>query len=78
MERIVTDPKVLAGKPVIRGTRIPVHLILNLVANGKTTAQIIEDYPDLTAPDIKAAIDHAARHMRYEETKRSEASLMKL
>jgi len=73
MDRIIADPKILAGKPVVRGTRIPVYLILNLVANGKTVKQIVEDYPDLTEADIKAAIQYAARHMKYEETRKLEA-----
>lgn len=73
MDRIITDPKILVGKPVIKGTRIPVYLVLNLVANGKTPKQIIEDYPDLTEADIRAAIQYAASHMKYEETRILEA-----
>ena len=73
MERIVTDPKILVGKPVIRGTRIPVYLVLNLVANGKSPKQIVDDYPDLTEADVKAAIEYAAKHMKYEETRQLEA-----
>jgi len=73
MERIVTDPRILAGKPVISGTRIPVALILNLVAHGKTIHQIVADYPDLTVADVKAALQYAARHLRYEETRSLEA-----
>lgn len=63
----------MVGKPVVKGTRIPVYLILNLIAHGKTTKQIIEDYPDLTAADIKACLDYAAKHMQYEETRGLEA-----
>ena len=73
MDRITTDPKILAGKPVIKGTRIPVYLILNLVAHGKTPEEIREDYPELTEADIKAAFQYAARHMKYEETRQLEA-----
>lgn len=58
-KRIITNPKILAGKPVIAGTRIPVSLILNLLAHGQTTDEIIDDYPDLTPDDIKAAIKYA-------------------
>ncbi|MBI4163667.1 MAG: DUF433 domain-containing protein [Candidatus Aenigmarchaeota archaeon] len=73
MERIITNPRILAGKPVIRGTRIPVYLVLNLVAHGKTMKQIVDDYPDLEEADVKAALEYAAKHMRYEETRQLEA-----
>ena len=54
--RIVRRPDILLGKPVVRGTRIPVYLIRDLVASGLTADQIVDDYPDLTMPDIEAAI----------------------
>lgn len=73
MERIVVDAKVLAGKPVVRGTRIPVYLILNLIAHGKTPKDIVDEYPELTLLDIRAALEYAASHMKYEETKPLEA-----
>ncbi|MCL5784123.1 MAG: DUF433 domain-containing protein [Patescibacteria group bacterium] len=57
--RIVRNPKILAGKPVIAGTRIPVALILNLLAHGQTIGEIVGDYPDLTAADVKAAVEYA-------------------
>jgi len=72
-ERIIVDPKILVGKPVVKGTRIPVYLILNLIANGKSPKEIIEEYPELTREDIYAAIKYAALHMRY-ETKQLETS----
>ena len=56
MERIIVDPKILAGKPVVRGTRIPVYLILNLIAKGKTMGQIVEEYPELKKKDVSAAL----------------------
>lgn len=62
-ERIVVDPKILTGKPVIRGTRIPVSLILNLIAFGGTFASIVEDYPILTEEDIRAAILYAGANL---------------
>jgi len=58
-DRIQSDPEVLAGKPVIKGTRISVSMILGLVAHGVTFDEIIEDYPELTADDIRAAILYA-------------------
>ncbi|MBI5390286.1 DUF433 domain-containing protein [Candidatus Woesearchaeota archaeon] len=71
---IVVDPHILAGKPVIKGTRIPVSLVLNLLANGKTREEIIEEYPELTKDDITAAISYAASAMNYEELDPMEAS----
>jgi uncharacterized protein (DUF433 family) len=67
-ERIVVDPKILAGKAVVKGTRIPVYLILNLLAHGETLTEITKDYPELTKDDIKSAIEYAAKRMQYEET----------
>ena len=60
MDRIVVDPQILVGKPVIKGTRITVQLIVQLLANGETEAEILEDYPDLKKEDIKAALLHAS------------------
>jgi uncharacterized protein (DUF433 family) len=60
-ERIVTDPAVLLGKPIIRGTRVPVYLIVGFVEAGQTPEQIVDDYPDLTIEDVEAAVDYAAR-----------------
>jgi uncharacterized protein (DUF433 family) len=59
-DRIIRDPKILIGKPVTKGTRIPVSLTLNLLANGADNAEIKSDYPGLTDEDIKAAITFAA------------------
>ena len=67
--RIVIDPAVLVGKPVVKGTRIPVSLILNLLAHGRTVAQIIEDYPVLTEEDIQAAVAYAERRLEREEVR---------
>ena len=58
-DRISVDPKVLVGKPVIKGTRIAVEFLLELLANGWTLDQILKSYPQLTADDI-----HAALHFR--------------
>lgn len=64
--RIIRNPKILAGKPVIAGTRIPVTLILNLLAHGQTIEEIIDDYPDLTDEDIRAAINYAQKTVERE------------
>ena len=53
-ERVVVDPKILAGKPVVRGTRIAVELILELLAAGQSDSEILDNYPGLTRDDILA------------------------
>jgi uncharacterized protein (DUF433 family) len=60
MDRITIDPEVMVGKPVIKGTRITVQLIVQLLANGATEAEILDDYPDLNKEDIKAALLYAS------------------
>ncbi len=59
-DRIEMDPKVMMGKPVVRGTRITVELLLQKVAEGATEADLLDAYPRLTREDIKAAIGYAA------------------
>jgi uncharacterized protein (DUF433 family) len=59
-ERITFDPRVMGGRACIRGMRITVSLIVNLVANGMTTGQILIEYPDLEADDIREALQYAA------------------
>jgi uncharacterized protein (DUF433 family) len=54
--RVVVDPEILSGKPAIKGTRIPVTLVLNLIAHGYSFERIVEAYPVLTVEDIKAAL----------------------
>ena len=61
LDRIEVDVEKLGGKPVIKGTRIPVALILELVANGMRPEEIIKEYPELSPEDIKAALLYAAR-----------------
>ncbi|MBI2107712.1 DUF433 domain-containing protein [Candidatus Woesearchaeota archaeon] len=65
--RIVVNPKIMVGKPVIKGTRIPVYVILNLLGDGHTFEEIIEEYPDLAKEDILAALKFAARFAEFEE-----------
>ena len=65
-ERIIIDPKIMGGKPVIKGTRIPVYFILELIANGWTIDDILEEYPHLTREDVLAAVRCAARVLREE------------
>lgn len=59
MERIIIEPKILAGKPVIKGTRIPVELILKKLGQNIDVEEILRDFPRLTTEDIKAAILYA-------------------
>lgn len=59
-ERIVVDPEVLAGKPVIRGTRLAVELILELLAAGKSESDILTSYPGLMREDILACLSYAS------------------
>jgi uncharacterized protein (DUF433 family) len=59
LERIKFDKNILAGKPIIRGLRIPVAMILELLAKGSTNQEILEDYPELEPEDIQAALFYA-------------------
>jgi uncharacterized protein (DUF433 family) len=59
LRRITFDKEVLCGKPLIRGMRISVEMILELLANGATEQEILEDYPELEVQDIRAAILYA-------------------
>ena len=63
---IDSDPKVMMGKPVIKGTRITVELILEKLINGESFEQILESHPNLTIEGIRAAIAFAAESMRVE------------
>jgi len=67
MERIEINPQKMGGKPVIRGTRIPVYFILELLANGWSFEEILENYPQLTREDILAAIRYASMILKEEQ-----------
>ncbi len=56
LERIALNPKVMVGKPVIKGTRLTVEFILNLLARGATAAEILDEYDGLTPEDIQACL----------------------
>lgn len=60
LDRITINPEVMSGQPCIRGLRIPVPLILRLLASGKTIPQILKDYPELEEEDIKQALSFAS------------------
>jgi len=59
-ERILVDPEILAGKPVIRGTRLAVEFILELLAAGQSENDLLESYPGLTRDDILACLSYAS------------------
>lgn len=59
LSRIVVEPKIMAGKPVIKGTRVPVDIILKKLAQNIEVKEILKDFPRLTKEDIKAAIMYA-------------------
>ena len=59
-ERIIVNPKILAGKPVIRGTRLAVEFILELLAAGQSESDILTNYPGLTREDILACLSYAS------------------
>lgn len=67
LKRIVSDPKIMVGKPVIRGTRIPVELIVRMVAQGMSRQEILADYPSLEPEDIQAALYYAAATVAQED-----------
>lgn len=63
LERITFDPKVMTGKPIIRGTRLTVEFILNLLAHGATFPEILAEYEGLTQEDIQACLLFAAHSL---------------
>lgn len=66
MEHIVIDPGILVGKPVVKGTRLAVEFIVDLLAQGWTQAQILENYPGLTPEDIQACLAYASAVLKSE------------
>ncbi len=68
LDRITVDSDVLVGKPVIKETRIPVYLIVELVANGMSAKDILKEYPRLKEVDIRAALLYASKLVEREVT----------
>lgn len=66
-DRIEVNPRVMLGKPVIRGTRVTVELILRKLAEGATEEELLDGYPHLTVNDIRAAMGYAADVIAHEE-----------
>jgi len=66
-DRITVDPGVLSGKPVIRGTRLAVDFVVELLAEGWTREEILSNYPQLSSEDVQAALSYAAETLRSEK-----------
>lgn len=66
-ERITVDPEVLVGKPVVRGTRIAVEFVIELLAEGWSEAQILDNYPGLTHEDLRACLLYASDVLKSEK-----------
>ena len=66
-DRIVIDPQICSGKPVIRGTRIMVKNILGMIAGGYTLERVVQAYPELTKKDVSAALEYAAQMVAEEQ-----------
>jgi len=67
IQRISIDPEVMVGKPVIRGTRIPVELIVRMLGQGISQEEILREYPRLEPEDVRAALIYAAEMLANEE-----------
>ena len=66
LERITVDPNICHGKPCVRGLRYPVEMLLELQSSGMSVAEILADYPDLEADDLRAACAYGARLSRVQ------------
>lgn len=66
-ERIEVNPNIMVGKPIIRGTRIPIELIVRLLGQGISEAEILEQYPRLGPEDIRASLLYAAQVLAHED-----------
>ena len=71
-DRIVIDPRIMVGKPVIKGTRIPVKLILKRLAENLNPKRLFEEYPRLTEDDVKASLTYAEQLIENEERQANE------
>jgi len=65
-DRVVIDPEIHHGDPCIKGTRIPVSVIVGSIADGMSISEVLEAYPQLTTEDIRAALAYAAEVLRHE------------
>ena len=67
MERITVDSSILAGKPIIKGTRMSVEFILEMLSSGISVEEILREYPHLSKADILAALAYATKRLKHEE-----------
>ncbi len=67
IDRIEINPKILAGKPIIKGTRISVEFILELLSSGISSDDVVKEYPHLSKEDVVAAINYAMNVVKHEE-----------
>ena len=67
LERIVVNPKIMGGKPIVKGTRITVEQVLKMLAQGLTSKEILKDYPHLSKDDVAAVLLYAAKVAGEEE-----------
>ena len=67
LERVVVNPKIMGGKPIVKGTRITVEQVLKMLAQGLTTQEILKDYPHLSKDDVAAVLLYAAKVAGEEE-----------
>jgi|694.fasta_scaffold58116_5 uncharacterized protein (DUF433 family) len=66
LSRISSDPEILNGKPCVKGTRIPVWLVIGMLGDGMTETEVLDSYPSLTEDDIYACLKFASLKMDYE------------
>lgn len=69
-ERLVIDPNILVGKPVIKGSRLSVEFIIDLMAQGWSEAELLRNYPGLTQADIQACLAYASMTLKTEKVHR--------
>ncbi len=67
LDKIIVDPEIMGGKPVIKGTRIPIYIIIQMVKDGLSFDEIIIEYPRLQIDDIRASLDYALHLISDEE-----------
>ena len=65
-DRIVVDPGILVGKPIVKGTRLAVEFVIDLLAQGWTEEEILRNYPGLTQEDIRACLEYASTRLKAE------------
>lgn len=70
---ITVDPDIMAGKPVVEGTRIPVYVVLEMLSEGDDIEEINEAYPDLSKEDVKACIEYATKRVQHESLESGES-----